>query len=159
MKTCLCQVRSTLVWLIFVCDCASVAWCLALVFDSMQQKALREDEGLSCGLVSKVCVCGHDLRGSLWVCVNNLGSDGGPWGWPRWACVRRGAIRCLCLVYRLLLVLQSRHRIWSPLGKKPAPTRETEHSVQVKQGWCHWRSSNEMYFPPPKPWQDRKVLF
>lgn len=59
----------------------------------MQQKALREDEGLSCGLVSKVCVCGHDLRGSLWVCVNNLGSDGVDLGGR----VTRGAIRCVCV--------------------------------------------------------------
>lgn len=52
-------------------------------------------------------------------------------------------------LYRLLL--HSRHRILSPSGKKPAPTSETEHWEQVKHGWCHWRSSNEMYFPPPKP--------
>lgn len=57
-------------------------------------------------------------------------------------------------LYRLLL--QSRHKILSPSGKKPAPTSETEHWVQVKHGWCHWRSSNEMYFPPPKPAAKKK---
>lgn len=58
------------------------------------------------------------------------------------------------LLYRLLL--HSRHRILSPSGKKPAPTSETEHWEQVKHGWCHWRSSNEMYFPPPKPGDTKK---
>lgn len=57
-------------------------------------------------------------------------------------------------LYRLLW--QPRHRIRSPSGKKPAPTRETEHWEQVKHGWCHWRSSNEMYFPPPKPGRRRR---
>lgn len=36
------------------------------------------------------------------------------------------------LLYRLLL--HSRHKILSPSGKKPAPTSETEHWVQVKHG-------------------------
>lgn len=70
----------------------------------------------------------------LWRRVKGKSREG--WGCGKW-------------LYRLLL--QSRHKILSPSGKKPAPTSETEHWEQVKHGWCHWRSSNEMYFPPPKP--------
>lgn len=48
-------------------------------------------------------------------------------------------------------LLQSVHRIWPRSGKKPEPTSETEQREHLKHGWCHCRSSKEMYFPSPKP--------
>jgi len=89
----------------------------------------------------------------LLACVAFLGNDSGflkrrDEGWQ--VSQGMGDNVAKWLLYRLLL--QSRHRILSgPSGKKPAPTSEAEHWEQVKHGWCHWRSSNEMYFPPPKP--------
>lgn len=46
---------------------------------------------------------------------------------------------------------QSRHRISSLSGTKPFPTSEVVQREQLKQLWCQWRSSKEMYLPPPKP--------
>lgn len=48
-------------------------------------------------------------------------------------------------------LLQSVHRIWPRSGKKPEPTSETEQREHLKHGWCHCRSSKEMYFPSPNP--------
>lgn len=48
-------------------------------------------------------------------------------------------------------LLQSVHRIWPRSGKKPEPTSETEQREHLKHGWCHCRSSKEMYLPSPNP--------
>lgn len=46
---------------------------------------------------------------------------------------------------------QSGHRMSSRSVRKPRPTRDKEHFLQLKQSLCHCRSSKEMYFVPPSP--------
>lgn len=46
---------------------------------------------------------------------------------------------------------QSVHKMLSRWVRKPRPTRETEHCMQVKHSLCHWRSSKEMYLAPARP--------
>lgn len=46
---------------------------------------------------------------------------------------------------------QSGHRMSSLSVRKPRPTSEREHFLQLKQSLCHCRSSKEMYFVPPSP--------
>lgn len=50
----------------------------------------------------------------------------------------------------------SGHRMSSLSVRKPLPTRDTEHFLQLKQSLCHWRSSKEMYLLPPSPICDCK---
>lgn len=45
----------------------------------------------------------------------------------------------------------SGHRMSSLSVRKPRPTRDTEHFLQLKQSLCHCRSSKEMYLLPPRP--------
>lgn len=45
----------------------------------------------------------------------------------------------------------SGHRMSSRSVRKPRPTKDTEHFLQLKQSLCHWRSSKEMYLLPPNP--------
>lgn len=46
---------------------------------------------------------------------------------------------------------QSVHKMWSRWVRKPRPTSDTEHCMQVKHSLCHWRSSKEMYLSPARP--------
>lgn len=46
---------------------------------------------------------------------------------------------------------QSGHRMSSLSVRKPRPTSDREHFLQLKQSLCHCRSSKEMYFVPPSP--------
>lgn len=41
----------------------------------------------------------------------------------------------------------------SRLVRKPRPTSDTEHCMQVKHSLCHCRSSKEMYLAPARPAQ------
>jgi hypothetical protein len=41
--------------------------------------------------------------------------------------------------------------------RKPRPTRDTEHFLQLKQSLCHWRSSKEMYLLPPSPTRKSQI--
>ena len=53
----------------------------------------------------------------------------------------------------------SGHRMSSRSVRKPRPTRDTEHFLQLKQSLCHWRSSKEMYLLPPRPEREEDVPF
>lgn len=57
-------------------------------------------------------------------------------------------------------LLQSVHRIWPRSGKKPEPTSDTEQREHLKHGWCHCRSSKEMYLPSPNPvrWTHERLM-
>lgn len=46
---------------------------------------------------------------------------------------------------------QSGHRMSSLSVRKPRPTSDSEHFLQLKQSLCHCRSSKEMYLVPPRP--------
>lgn len=46
---------------------------------------------------------------------------------------------------------QSGHRMSSLSVRKPRPTSDSEHFLQLKQSLCHCRSSKEMYLVPPSP--------
>lgn len=46
---------------------------------------------------------------------------------------------------------QSGHRMSSRSVRKPRPTSDREHFLQLKQSLCHCRSSKEMYLVPPRP--------
>ena len=39
----------------------------------------------------------------------------------------------------------------SRLVRKPRPTSDMEHCMQMKHSLCHWRSSKEMYLAPARP--------
>lgn len=53
---------------------------------------------------------------------------------------------------------QSVHKMSSRCVRKPRPTRDTEHCMQVKHSLCHWRSSKEMYLAPARPGEDVAVF-
>lgn len=42
--------------------------------------------------------------------------------------------------------------------RKPRPTNEREHFLQLKQSLCHWRSSKEIYLVPPSPEKAKDVV-
>lgn len=68
--------------------------------------------------------------------------------------------RCACLIFFQpcfqMSLPHSGHRMSSLSVRKPLPTRDTEHFLQLKQSLCHWRSSKEMYLLPPSPVCDDK---
>lgn len=44
--------------------------------------------------------------------------------------------------------------------RKPRPTNEREHFLQLKQSLCHCRSSKEMYLVPPSPvWKAKSFCY
>lgn len=44
--------------------------------------------------------------------------------------------------------------------RKPRPTNEREHFLQLKQSLCHCRSSKEMYLVPPSPvWKPKAFCY
>lgn len=88
-------------------------------------------------------------RGGWWESEHSIA-----WLWKKTSESLRHALWLLC---RLQISFpQSGQRMSSLSVRKPRPTRDREHFLQLKQSLCHWRSSKEMYFVPPRPVHKRK---
>lgn len=64
---------------------------------------------------------------------------------------------CSAVLSDQMSLPQSGHRMSSLSVRKPRPTRDTKHFLQLKQSLCHCLSSKEMYLLPPRPAKDMTV--